>query len=96
MTQEYGDRWRMIHKIVHKALNINAARAYVPYQDLENKAMLVRFLEHPGDFIDSVRLYANSLTTQMIFGYRTTSTEDPRFKQFFSVSTAGQDNKMTC
>ena len=77
----------MIHKIVHKALNINAAKAYVPYQDLENKAMLVRFLDHPGEFIDSVRLYANSLTTQMIFGYRTTSTEDPKFKQFFHVST---------
>ncbi|KAL1646711.1 hypothetical protein SLS61_007787 [Didymella pomorum] len=80
---EYGERWRMIHKIVHKTLNINAAKAYVPYQDLENKAMLVRFLERPEEFIDSVRLYANSLTTQMIFGYRTTSTEDPRFKQFF-------------
>lgn len=82
----------MIHKIVHKALNINAAKSYVPYQDLENKAMLVRFLEHPKDFIDSVRLYANSLTTQMIFGYRTTSTEDPRFKQFFHVSMPIQND----
>lgn len=89
----------MIHKIVHKTLNINAAKAYVPYQDLENKAMLVRFLERPEEFIDSVRLYANSLTTQMIFGYRTTSTEDPRFKQFFHVgmlSKGDYTNLLTC
>lgn len=76
----------MIHKIVHRALNINAAKSYMPYQDPESKAMLVRFLEHPDDFVDLFRLYANSLTRQFIFGYRTTSTEDPRFKQFFHVS----------
>lgn len=80
---EYGDLWRKVRKVVHNTLNINAVQAYIPYQDLENRAMLVRLLEQPEQFIDIVRLYANSLTTQMIFGYRTTSTEDPRFKQFF-------------
>lgn len=86
MGQEYGETWRMIRKIVHSTLNITAAKSYVPYQDLENKAMLVRLLGQPDKFIDIVRLYANSLTTQMIFGYRTTSTEDPKFKLFFHVS----------
>lgn len=77
--------WRKVRKVVHNTLNINAVQEYIPYQDLENRAMLVRLLERPEQFIDIVRLYANSLTTQMIFGYRTTSTEDPRFKQFFHV-----------
>lgn len=77
--------WRKIRKVVHNALNITAARNYVPYQDLENKAMLLRLVEQPDSFIDIIRLYANSLTTQIIFGYRTTSTEDARFKQFFHV-----------
>lgn len=83
--KEYGDVWRKVRKVVHNTLNINAVQEYIPYQDLENRAMLVRLLEQPEQFIDIVRLYANSLTTQMIFGYRTTSTEDPRFKQFFHV-----------
>jgi hypothetical protein len=82
----------MIHKIVHKAPNISAAKSYVPYQDFENKAMLVRFMEHTEDFINLVRLDANSLTTQMIFGYRTTSTEDLRFKQFFHVGALTRAN----
>ena len=63
-----------------------AARSYVPYQDLESKAMLIGFLENPNDFIDHLRRYTASLTTQMTFGFRTTSIEDPRFKEAFDVS----------
>jgi hypothetical protein len=75
----------MIRKIVHNNLNIKAARTYVPYQDLENKAMLIGLLEKPDQFIDHIRRFTNSLTTQMIFGFRTISTEDPKLKQLFSV-----------
>ena len=35
----------MIHRIIHNILNIKAAVTYVPYQDLENKMMLVGFLD---------------------------------------------------
>ncbi|KAF2994675.1 hypothetical protein E8E13_001610 [Curvularia kusanoi] len=83
LGKRYGELWRKIHKVVHSTLNVNASQAYMPYQDLENKALLMNLIEQPERFIDLMRLYANSLTTQMIFGYRTTSTEDPRFKQFF-------------
>jgi hypothetical protein len=76
----------MIRKIVHNNLNIKAAKTYVPYQDLENKAMLVGFLESPDLFIDHIRRYTNSLTTQMIFGFRTRSIDDPKLKQLYSVS----------
>lgn len=84
--QEYGETWRMIRKLVHNNLNIKAARTYVPYQDLENKAMLLGFLEKPNQFVDHIRRYTNSLTTQMVFGFRTTSTEDPKLKQLYHVS----------
>lgn len=76
----------MIRKLVHNNLNIKAARTYVPYQDLENKAMLLGFLEKPNQFVDHIRRYTNSLTTQMVFGFRTTSTEDPKLKQLYHVS----------
>ncbi|KAJ4340770.1 hypothetical protein N0V95_007412 [Ascochyta clinopodiicola] len=81
---EYGETWRLLRKIVHNSLNIRAARTYVPYQDLENKAMLMGFLEKPDLFIDHIRRYSNSLTTQMIFGFRTSSIDDPKLLQLYS------------
>jgi cytochrome P450 len=86
LLMEYGDTWRMVRKVVHNNLNIKAARTYVPYQDLENKAMLMGLLEKPDLFADHIRRYTNSLTTQMIFGFRTTSINDPKLKQLFHVS----------
>ena len=83
--QEYSDTWRMVRKIVHNNLNIKAARTYVPYQDLENRAMLMGFLDKPDLFVSHIRRYTNSLTTQMVFGFRTTSIDDPKLKQLFHV-----------
>ncbi|OTA84711.1 hypothetical protein M434DRAFT_377643 [Hypoxylon sp. CO27-5] len=83
LLMEYGDRWRVPRKLVHNSLNIKAARTYVPYQDLENKAMLLAFLENPDHFADHIRRYANSLTTQMLFGFRTVSIDDLKLKRLF-------------
>ncbi|KNG46886.1 cytochrome p450 [Stemphylium lycopersici] len=79
----YDVTWRAIRRIVHISLSINASKAYVPYQDLENKAMLMGLLEEPDRFVDHIRRYTNSLTTQMIFGFRTESIDDPRLKQLY-------------
>ncbi|UQC86444.1 cytochrome P450 [Colletotrichum lupini] len=40
VMMQYGETWRMIRKIFHQVLHINAAKGYVPYQDLESKQML--------------------------------------------------------
>ncbi|KAI2618200.1 cytochrome P450 [Hypoxylon sp. NC1633] len=77
--------WRTVRKFVHGILNFSVARSYVPYQDLENKAMLLSFLEDPDGFIEHVRRYTASITTQMTFGFRTASIEDPRFKEAFDI-----------
>ena len=76
----------MIHKTIHKILNIKAAITYVPYQDLENKIMLQGFLDTPEDFHDHLRRYTFSLSTQIIFGYRAPDTKDPNLQQLFWVS----------
>ncbi|OCL10731.1 cytochrome P450 [Glonium stellatum] len=68
LTMKYGPLWRTIHKMIHNILNIRAAITYVPYQDLENKLLLLGF---------------NSLTTQMVFGFRTPSFHDPKLQQLF-------------
>ncbi|KAI0146818.1 cytochrome P450 [Xylariaceae sp. FL1272] len=81
---EYGERWRMLRGIAHKSLNLTASRSYVPYQDLENKAMLVALLDKPSHFIDHIRRYTNSIATQMTFGFRTTSNDDPKLKQLYT------------
>lgn len=75
----------MVRRVVHNSLNIKAARTYVPYQDLENKAMLIGFLEQPELFADHIRRYTNSLSTQMLFGFRTTSIDDPKLKRLYKV-----------
>lgn len=78
--------WRLVHKMMHNTLNIKTAVAYIPYQDLENKSMLLGLLERPDDFVLHLRRYTSSLTTQMVYGFRTTSTEDERMLQFFNVN----------
>lgn len=83
--QGYNDTWRMIRKLAHSILNVTVARSYVSYQDLENKAMLVGFLNDPADFMNHIRRYTTSLTTQLTFGFRTTSTRDPRLLEMFDV-----------
>lgn len=80
----------MVRKIVHNALNINVARTYIPYQELEAMAMLFGVLEAPELFIDQIRRYTNSLTTQMIFGFRTSSINDPKLLKLYSVSHHGE------
>ena len=77
----------MIRRMVHNILNIKAAKSYVPYQDLENKQMLLGLLEQPNSFVGHIRRYTNSLTTQMVFGFRTISINDPKLIQLFDVSS---------
>ncbi|KAK2784681.1 hypothetical protein FQN52_008909 [Onygenales sp. PD_12] len=81
----YGARWRMFRKLTHTNLNINAAKSYVPYQNLENKQMLSDMLDRPELFVQHLRRYTSSLTTQMLFGVRTCAMDDPFITQLFEV-----------
>lgn len=85
ILQRYGAFWRSIHKTIHNILNIKAAVTYVPYQDLENKIMLQGLLDEPQALLDHIRRYTFSLSTQIIFGYRSPSVNDPNLQQLFSV-----------
>ncbi|KAL8764749.1 MAG: hypothetical protein Q9194_006865 [Teloschistes cf. exilis] len=84
LMMPYGPDWRTSRKMIHGLLNVAAAQSYVPYQDLENKQMLHEFLQQPSLFLDSIRRYSNSLTTSIVFGWRTTQYDDPRLVQLFS------------
>ena len=72
--------------MIHNILNIKAATTYVPYQDLESKQMLLGLLNEPQGFVEEIQRFTISLTTQMIYGFRTSAIGDPKVKQFFEVS----------
>ncbi|KAI1377702.1 cytochrome P450 [Hypoxylon crocopeplum] len=85
LLMQYSEKWRAMRKLAHSLLNVQASRTYVPYQDLESKAMLVGMLENPDDFFNHIRRYTTSLTTQMTFGYRTPNSNDPNLREMFDI-----------
>ncbi|GME27166.1 cytochrome p450 [Neofusicoccum parvum] len=83
LTMHYGPTWRMIRKMIHALLNVNVAKSYVPYQDLENKQMLNDLLDNPKAFVEHLRRYSSSLIASIVFGWRTTTYDDPKLWEFF-------------
>ncbi|TFB01701.1 Cytochrome P450 monooxygenase yanC [Trichoderma ghanense] len=75
--------WKMVRKLAHGVLSVKVSRSYVPYQDLEVRAMLMGLLESPNDFLNHIRRYTTSLTTQMAFGYRTLESNDENLLEMF-------------
>ncbi|XXG99716.1 hypothetical protein Hte_006057 [Hypoxylon texense] len=82
---EYGDLWKMIRKVSHRIMNVKVAGTYVPYQDLESKALVLELLADPDEFVGHIRRYTASIMTQMTYGFRVTYLDDPRFKEMFNV-----------
>ncbi|KAL1884072.1 hypothetical protein Daus18300_000181 [Diaporthe australafricana] len=83
VLMKYGEQWRMIRKIMHSILHLNASKGYVPYQDLESKQMLCGILDDPLLFADHIRRFTNSLTTQMVFGFRTVDIHDENLHKLY-------------
>lgn len=50
--------------------------------------MLQGLLDEPQAFLDHIRRYTFSLSTQIIFGYRSPSVDDPNLQQLFWVRGA--------
>ncbi|RWA13097.1 hypothetical protein EKO27_g2010 [Xylaria grammica] len=87
---EYGETWRMSRGIFHRGLNIATSRAYIPYQELESRAMLLGFLGQPSEFFNHIRRYTNSTMTQVIFGFRTVDIHDPNLQQLVDPCIASE------
>lgn len=78
----------MIRRIAHSALNVEAAKSLVPYQDLESKQLLHGFLDAPNDFVEHIHRYANSVITQIMWGWRSPTHNDPRVVKVYEKVTA--------
>ncbi|KAI0869338.1 cytochrome P450 [Hypoxylon argillaceum] len=79
----YDELLRTIRKVARRVLDTGVIDTYIPYQDLESKAMLKSLLDTPAAYYDHIRRYTTSLTTSMDYGFRLVSMEDPRAKQLF-------------
>jgi hypothetical protein len=59
--------------------------------------MLVGMLDQPERWNDHLRRYTSSVTTQLVFGFRTTDIDDAKMHQLFSVSIEYADSEFdTC
>ncbi|KAK3306256.1 cytochrome P450 [Chaetomium strumarium] len=79
----YGGTWRMWRKLAHSLLNVTVAKSYEPYQMLENKQMLYEMVTQPERCMYNIRRYTNSLTTTMVFGWRSATYGDEKMAQLF-------------
>jgi hypothetical protein len=55
--------------------------------------MLQGLLDEPQALLDHIRRYTFSLSTQIIFGYRSPSVNDPNLQQLFWVRGCNPDVK---
>jgi Cytochrome P450 len=56
----YGDRWRILRKIMHQILSTRQEKMYQGYQDLESKQMLWDYLHTPEAWYLHNGRYSNS------------------------------------
>ncbi|KAI1119690.1 putative cytochrome P450 [Nemania abortiva] len=74
-----------IRRIMHDLLNVNSAKAFGPYQALENQQMMYDILNDPNNFVQHVHRYSSSLMTATTFGFRVSTFKDPHFKELLEV-----------
>ncbi|KAI1322617.1 cytochrome P450 [Xylariaceae sp. FL0255] len=79
----YNDTWKKCRAVCARVLDPNSAKSYVPYQDLEVKQTLNELLHKPELFVDHLRRYTNSLSFQIVFGFRVPDTHDPNLTHVY-------------
>ncbi|KAH0366556.1 cytochrome P450, partial [Aureobasidium melanogenum] len=74
----YTPLWRKLRKVIHSLLSIKASKNYDPYQEMERKQMLDEILINPNDVFTSLQRYTTSLVATLLYGWRASSSTDPR------------------
>ncbi|KAI1503389.1 cytochrome P450 [Biscogniauxia marginata] len=81
----YDETWRTVRKLGQRLFSMKVSESYIPYQDLESRAMLLGFLNKPDQFKNHIQRYTGSLARQITFGIRCTTIDDPMLKEAFSI-----------
>ncbi|KAK2598866.1 hypothetical protein N8I77_012248 [Diaporthe amygdali] len=66
--------WRRQRKIYHLRLNVKSADRYLPYQTFDSLQLVQELLDRPDDFVEHVQRYTASISTAMLYGWRTPKT----------------------
>lgn len=87
LLMPYGERWRMLRRIMHAILNKQNAPVFAPFQDVESKHLLYDFLHTPELWYSATQRFANSVIMSVVFGKRM-QLEDPKIRELFETSNA--------
>ncbi|KAI0113811.1 cytochrome P450 family protein [Hypoxylon sp. NC0597] len=85
VAMKYTPTWRQIHRINHKILNAKAILAYTPYQLLESRQMLIDILDSAAEHKRHIQRFSNSISCQIVYGFRTTAWSDPNLQSVVSM-----------
>jgi cytochrome P450 len=85
VTMKYNATWRHVHRTNFRILNAKAVQAYTPYQTIESRQMLVDLLDGASEYRRHIQRYSNSITCQMVYGFRTTSWLDPELQSIIAA-----------
>ncbi|KAM7191935.1 putative cytochrome P450 [Naviculisporaceae sp. PSN 640] len=85
VASPYNSMWKMNHRINYRILNPKVARSYGVYQLLESRQMLVDILEDPGQHKRHLQRFSNSISCQMVYGFRTLSWSDPKLQSVVQI-----------
>ena len=81
----YGDRWRLLRRILHSVLNKTNMPTFEPFQDVESRNLLHDYLINPEKWFEANQRYANSVIMSVVFGRRMRMS-DPDTRELFETS----------
>lgn len=81
----YGERWRLLRRILHQVLNKQQMPTFAPFQDVESRHLLWDYLTHGEVWYSATQRFANSVIMSVVFGKRM-QLEDPDVKELFDTS----------
>jgi cytochrome P450 len=85
LLMPYGERWRLLRRILHSVLNKQMMPTFAPFQDVESRHLLWDFLDSPQQWHLGTQRFANSVIMSVVFGKRM-KLEDPDVRELFDTS----------
>ncbi|KAH7161080.1 cytochrome P450 [Dactylonectria macrodidyma] len=80
--------WRRQRKMYHVRLNVKSADRYLPYQHFDSLQLLNDFAIDPEKWVQHVQRYTASISTTLLYGWRTPETSTGYVKDLLEVSKA--------
>ncbi|KAH1313997.1 hypothetical protein KXV22_003441 [Aspergillus fumigatus] len=80
----YGERWRLVRRVMHQILSVTNQPMFQPFQDLESRQLFWDYLHKPDRWFAANGRYANSVIMSVVFGRRSL-LDDPDVAELFET-----------